>query len=587
MSDTTEVKPLHANEGIKASSRNLRGNLAAEFADTSTGNISDDSTQLIKFHGSYQQDDRDLRSERRKQKLDKAWQFMIRVRIPGGVCTPAQWLTLDRLSDSHANGTIKLTTRQAFQLHGIIKSAMKPTLQELNKELMDCIAACGDVNRNVMCNPNPHQSELHEEVYDWANRISLHLLPKTRAYHEIWLDEEKLTPDAEPEVEPIYGKTYLPRKFKIVVAVPPSNDVDIYAHDLGFIAISGPDGKLTGFNISVGGGMGMSHGKEETFPRIADVIGYASKDKLLQVAEEVVKLQRDFGDRTNRAHARLKYTIDDRGVEWFVNELNSRLGFKLEPVRPFSFDNNGDRYGWVQDHRGNSHLTVFIQNGRLRDVPGQMWRTALREVAKIHTGDFRLTANQNLVIGGVTPAQKPVVEGILKKYGLHESHLQTGLRLNSLACVSMPTCGLGLAESERYLPDLLNELDVIVDEAGLRHDAITIRMTGCPNGCARPYIAEIDLVGRAPGKDNLYLGGGFYGQRLNKLYRASLPDTEIANTLRPIIHRFAKERNEGERFGDFVIRAGYVAASDNGRDFHANLAPEAQPARPGSKPAGD
>lgn len=584
---TPEVKPLHANESIKAVSRNLRGTLADEFADCNTGNILEDTNQLLKFHGSYQQDDRDQRAERRAMKLEKAWQFMVRVRIPGGVCTPRQWLTLDRLADSHANGTLKLTTRQTIQLHGIIKSAVKPTMRELNQELLDCIAACGDVNRNVMCNPNPLQSELHEEVYDWATRLSLHLLPKTRAYHEIWLDEAPLTPEIEPEIEPIYGKTYLPRKFKIVVAVPPSNDVDIYAHDLGCIAIAGSNGRLTGFNLAVGGGMGMSHGKEATFPRLGDVIGYTPKKKLLQIAEEIVKIQRDFGDRNNRAHARLKYTIEDRGVEWFVTELTRRLGFEIEPARPFAFDHNGDRFGWIQNHRGDWHLTLFIQNGRLRDVPGQLWRSALREIAQHHTGDFRLTANQNLIIGGVTPDQKPVIEGILQGHNLHESHLQTGLRLHSLACVSLPTCGLGLAESERYLPTLLNELDAIVDEAGLRHDAITIRMTGCANGCARPYLAEIGLVGRAPGKYNLYLGGGFSGQRLNKLYRASLPDTEIARTLRPIIDQFAKERKVGEHFGDFVIRAGYVAATVNGRDFHASIAAATQPVRPDARPVAD
>ncbi len=566
-------KKLAANEGIKIRSNYLRGTIAEGLENLSTGSMSEDDQQLLKFHGTYQQDDRDLRPNRRKHKLEKAYSFMIRIRVPGGVATPHQWLETDRLATQFANGTIKLTTRQAFQFHGIIKSNLKRTIAEINQAAMDTIAACGDVNRNVMCNPNPYLSSVHEEVLKVSQQISDHLTPATRAYHEIWLDGEKIE-SSEEEVEPIYGKTYLPRKFKITVAVPPSNDVDIFANCLSFIAIV-EEGKLIGFNVAVGGGMGMTHGDEETYPRLADVIGFCTVEQVSDVAEKVVMVQRDYGDRTARKHARLKYTVDDRGADWFLAELNKYLGYELGPVREFVFEDNGDRYGWVEGVNGRYNLTLFIQGGRVLDTPTYPLRTGLREIAKVHDGDFRLTANQNLMIANVSPGNRPVIEKLLETYGIKDSHLKSGLRLNSLACVSLPTCGLALAEAERYLPDLLTELEEVIEEAGLRHDAITIRMTGCPNGCARPYISEIGFVGRSPGSYNVYLGGGFAGQRLSKLYRENFPGSEIKALLTPIIRKYSVERLEGERFGDFCIRAGYVAATEQGKDFHHNVQKEA------------
>ena len=564
---------LAANETIKIRSNYLRGTIKEGLADLSTGAMSEDDQQLLKFHGTYQQDDRDLRPNRRKHKLDKAYSFMIRIRVPGGVATPQQWLETDRLATQFANSTIKLTTRQAFQFHGIIKSNLKRTIAEINQAAMDTIAACGDVNRNVMCNPNPYLSEVHAEVLKVSQQISDHLTPATRAYHEIWLDGEKVK-SSEEDFEPIYGKTYLPRKFKITVAVPPSNDVDIYANCLSFIAIV-EGGKLVGFNVAVGGGMGMTHGAEDTYPRLADVIGFCTVDQVTDVAEKVVMVQRDFGCRSERKHARMKYTVDDHGPDWILAKLNEYLGYDLEPVREFKFEDNGDRYGWVEGVNGKWNLTLFIQGGRVLDTPSYPMRTGLREIAKIHDGDFRLTANQNLMIANITAAKRPEIEKLLEQYGIKDSHLESALRLNSLACVALPTCALSLAEAERYLPDLLTELEEIIEEAGLRHDAITIRMTGCPNGCARPYISEIGFVGRSPGCYNVYLGGGFAGQRLSKLYRENHPGTEIKELLAPIIRRYAKERNEGERFGDFCIRAGYVAATEQGKDFHKNVAAEA------------
>lgn len=567
MNDQTQAQHS-GTEIIKENSNYLRGTIEEGLADPITGAIAEDDTALLKFHGSYQQDDRDLRQERRKQKLEPAYQFMIRVRMPGGVCVPKQWLALDQIGNTYANGSLRLTTRQTFQLHGVLKRNLKSTMRTINDTLLDTIAACGDVNRNVMCNPNPYRSAVHAQVYEFAKKISEHLLPKTRAYHQIWLDEKPVvgTPDVDPE--PIYGKTYLPRKFKVVIAVPPSNDVDIYAHDLGFIAIVEKE-ELVGFNVTVGGGMGMTHSEPETYPRLADLIGFCKPEQVVQVAEHVVKTQRDFGDRSNRKHARLKYTIDDRGIDWFKDELEARLGWSLEPVRPFEFTDNGDHYGWVKGVNGKWHLTLFIENGRIRDHHGFPMMTGLREIAKVHTGDFRLTPNQNLMIANVDGKQKTKINALVQQYKLNGVEHYSTLRLNAMGCVALPTCGLAMAESERYLPSLITKLEEVMLGAGLRDDAITVRMTGCPNGCARPYIAEIGFVGKSVGHYNVYLGAGFAGDRLGKLYREGITEDKILAELTPIIQRYAKERQDGERFGDFVIRTGYVKEVKVGREFHA------------------
>ena len=567
-------KKLSANEHIKTASNYLRGTIVEGLADLSTGSMVEDDQQLLKFHGTYQQDDRDIRANRRKHKLEKAYSFMIRIRVPGGVATSHQWLETDRLATQYANGTIKLTTRQAFQFHGIIKTNLKRTIAEINQAAMDTIAACGDVNRNVMCNPNPYLSEIHAQALKAAQEISTHLTPQTRAYHEIWLDGEKIESSEEEDFEPIYGKTYLPRKFKITIAVPPSNDVDIYANCLSFIAIV-EAGVLVGYNVAVGGGMGSTHGNEATYPRIADVIGFCTPDQIVDVAEKVVLVQRDFGDRTDRKHSRFKYTVDDYGPDWILAKLNEYLGYELGPARDFKFEDNGDRYGWVEDANGNSHLTLYIAGGRVLDTPSYPMRTGLREIAKIHDGDFRLTANQNLIIANISPEMRPEIEKLLEQYGIKDSHLESALRLNSLSCVALPTCGLALAEAERFLPDLLTGLEESLEEYGLRHDAITIRMTGCPNGCARPFISEIGFVGRGPDHYNVYLGGGFAGQRLSKLYRDNISSAEIKPLLAPIFKHYASERIDGERFGDFCIRKGYVAATVQGPDFHKNVKAEA------------
>jgi sulfite reductase (NADPH) hemoprotein beta-component len=560
---------LSRNERIKEASNYLRGTLADGLRQEITGAITEDDAQLVKFHGMYLQDDRDLRPERTRKKMEKAFAFMIRVRVPGGVLTTAQWLALDRVARDYGNGTVRLTTRQSVQLHGVIKSNLRLTLHAIDAVLLNSIAACGDVNRNVMCNPNPHQSHAHAAVLELARAISDHLTPRTPAYREIWLDGERIAGGEDEVVEPIYGKTYLPRKFKIALAVPPSNDVDVFAHDLGFIAILDGNGHVQGWNVTVGGGMGMTHGEPETYPRTADIIGFCATRDVLTLAEAVVTVQRDWGDRGNRKHARLKYTIEDRGLDAFRAEVARRAGVKLDPVKPFVFTSTGDRYGWTEGEDGRGHLTLFIGNGRVRDAGADAQQcSALRRIAEFHDGDFRITANQNLIIASVPPERRAAVEQIAASNALMAP--RSGLHRNSMACVALPTCGLALAESERYLPDLLDALDERLAAHGLAPDEIVIRMTGCPNGCARPYLAEIGLVGKGPGRYNLYLGAAFDGSRLSKLYAEDVDHAAIVARLDPLFAAYAAGRELGEHFGDFVIRAGFVARTGNGRDFHAN-----------------
>lgn len=439
-------------EGIKERSNYLRGTLKEVMLDRMSAGIPEDDNRLMKHHGSYLQDDRDLRNERAKQKLEPAYQFMLRVRLPGGVATPEQWLVMDDLAQKNGNGTLKITTRQTFQMHGILKWNMKNTIQEIHATLLDTIAACGDVNRNVLCTSNPYQSEIHSEVYGWSKKLSDDLLPRTRAYHQVWLDEEVVagTPEIE-EVEPMYGPLYLPRKFKIGIAVPPENDIDVFSQDLALIAIV-EDGKLIGFNVGLGGGMGSSHGDKATYPQLAKVIGFCKPEQIYDVAEKTITIQRDYGNRSVRKNARFKYTVDRLGIETVKEELEHRLGWKLEEAKPFHFDHNGDRYGWEKGVNGKWHLTLFIQNGRVADFADYKLMTGLREIAKVHTGEFRLTTNQNLIIANVSTQKKKIITELIEQYGLTDGKYTSALRRSSMACVALPTCGLAMAEAERYLP---------------------------------------------------------------------------------------------------------------------------------------
>ena len=552
---------LGPDERMKADSDYLRGTIAEGLLDRITGAVPGDDVKLMKFHGIYQQDDRDLRDERRRQKLEPAFQFMIRVRLPGGVCTPAQWLKIDELARAYGGQTLRLTTRQTFQFHWVLKDNLRATIQGLHKALLDTIAACGDDTRGVMCTADPRQSALHAEIAALARRVSDHVIPKTRAYHEIWYGAERVA-TSEPE-EPFYGRTYMPRKFKIGFVIPPSNDIDVFSQDLGFIAIAGPNG-LEGFNVAIGGGMGRTDQAPATYPRLADVIGFVPRDQVIAVTEAVMAVQRDYGDRVDRSHARFKYTIDDKGLDWIVGKIVAGLGRELEPARPFAFASNGDSYGWIQSGDGRHDLTLFIENGRLSGPH----LDGLRDIAKIHGGTFRLTPNQNLIIAGVATEDRPAIEALLAEYDVADHGSKSALRLNSIACVAFPTCGLAMAESERYLPSLLTKIETLLAANGLMDEPITIRMSGCPNGCSRPYIAEIGLTGRAPGKYNLYVGGGFHGQRLNRMIRENIGEAAILETLGSLLGQFARERHPGERFGDFAIRAGHVRPVSEGRFFN-------------------
>jgi sulfite reductase (NADPH) hemoprotein beta-component len=558
------------NEAIKANSRFLRGTIADGLTRVETGALSDDDQQLTKFHGIYVQDDRDLRAERGRKKMEKAFIFMARMRVPGGVLTPAQWLSAEKIARERGNGTLRLTTRQTIQFHGIIKSNLRLAIQALNDAMLDTIAACGDVNRNVIARVNPWQSRSHAEVYGLADAIGTHLLPKSRAWHEIWIDGEQL-PGAEEEDEPIYGRTYMPRKFKIAVALPPNNDVDVFAHDLGFIAIE-EGGAIVGYNVVVGGGMGMTHGEPDTFPRTGDVVGFCTPDQAVNIAETVVTVQRDFGNRSDRKHARLKYTIERIGLAEFRTELERRLGYALAPAREFAFTGNGDRLGWAEGDDGRWHLTLFIENGRVRNQGDCQLLSGLHAIAELGIGRFILTPNQNMVIADVPAERRGEVDALVREYGLDVP--LSGLHRNALACVALPTCGLALAESERYLPNLISRLEEELDRVGLAQEDITIRMTGCPNGCARPYLAEIGLVGRSPGVYNLYLGGAFDGTRLNKLYRKDVDDDAIVASLTPLFRDYAERRSRGERFGDYAVRTGHIRPTVSGRTFHEDVAEE-------------
>ncbi|HEU0228948.1 MAG TPA: assimilatory sulfite reductase (NADPH) hemoprotein subunit [Burkholderiaceae bacterium] len=557
MSDT----PLSHLEHVKQDSRYLRGTIEQGLNDAVTGAISDDDNKLLKFHGSYQQDDRDIRDDRRRRKLEPAYAFMVRARLPGGILTPSQWLAFDHIATTWATRGLRITTRQTFQLHGILKRHLKPVMQAIHDAMATTIAACGDVNRQVVSSVNPLLSDQHQIVQDWTEKLSAHFLPRTRAYSEIWLDGKRV--DTEPsdpfEVEPIYGAAYLPRKFKIGIAIPPTNDVDVFSHDLGLIAII-ENGVLRGFNVAVGGGMGATHGDATTYPRLGSLIGFVSPDKVISLAEGVVTVQRDFGNRSERQHARLKYTVDRMGLDAFTAELEQRLGYALEPMRPYRFDSNGDRFGWIKGENDTWHLGLYVESGRLWDTDSLKLLTGMREIARVHKGLFRLTCNQNLIIAGVADADKAGIDALVREYGLDDYTRSPEVHRQAIACVALPTCGLAMAESERYAPVLLGKVHGLLDKHSLGDAPILLRISGCPNGCSRPYLGEIALVGRAIGRYDLRLGANFTGERLNVPYRENITEPEILDALDALFASYADQRHDAEKFGDFLVRSGVIPA---------------------------
>lgn len=576
MTDSTQANgplivegKLADNERLKGESNFLRGTIEQDLSDAVTGGFNGDNFQLIRFHGMYQQDDRDIRAERTKQKLEPLHNVMLRARMPGGIIKPEQWLAIDKFAaDKTMYGSIRLTTRQTFQFHGVLKPNIKLMHQTLNSIGIDSIATAGDVNRNVLCTTNPVESELHQEAYEWATKISEHLLPKTRAYAEIWLDGEKLEgPNGEETEEPILGSNYLPRKFKTTVVIPPQNDVDVHANDLNFVAIA-DNGKLVGFNVLVGGGLAMTHGDKSTYPRRADDLGFVPLANTLDVAAAVVTTQRDWGNRVNRKNAKTKYTLDRVGTDVFKAEVEKRAGVSFEESRPYEFTGRGDRIGWVEGFDGKHHLALFIENGRLLDYPGKPLKTGVAEIAKIHKGDFRMTANQNLIVADVAAEDKAQIEEIARAHGLMDDGVSKQ-RQDSMACVAFPTCPLAMAEAERYLPGLVDDVETILAKHELADDSIILRVTGCPNGCGRAMLAEIGLVGKGPGKYNMHLGGNLAGTRVPKMYKEGLGEQEILTEIDTLVARWASEREANEAFGDFVIRVGIIAeVKVSKRDFH-------------------
>jgi sulfite reductase (NADPH) hemoprotein beta-component len=565
---TVEGK-LSDNERLKKQSNRLRGTITEDLGDDVTGGFTADNFQLIRFHGMYQQDDRDIRAERQKQKLEPLHNVMLRARLPGGVITPKQWVEIDKFAaDYSIYGSIRLTTRQTFQFHGVLKPHIKSMHQTLNATGIDSIATAGDVNRNVLCTSNPIESAVHQQAWEWAAKISEHLLPKTNAYAEIWLDGEKV--DSTQEDEPILGNNYLPRKFKTTVVIPPQNDVDVHANDLNFVAIADGD-TLIGFNVLVGGGLAMTHGDHSTFPRKADDFGFITLDKTLDVAAAVVSTQRDWGNRVNRKNAKTKYTLERVGVETFKREVEKRANVTFAKSRPYEFTSRGDRFGWVEGIDGNHHLTLFIENGRILDFPNKPLKTGMLEIANVHQGDFRLTANQNLIVAGVPTDQKSTIEAIAIKYGLLRADTSKQ-RQDSMACVSLPTCPLAMAEAERYLPDAVTQIEGMLEKHGVAQQSIIYRVTGCPNGCGRAMLAEVGLVGKGPNKYNLHLGGNREGTRIPRMYRENISDTEIMQILDDLIEQWAKNKWANEAFGDYVVRVGVVKpVLDSARDFYDEL----------------
>lgn len=555
----SQEKPLSPIEKIKTSSDGLRGTLKESLLDEHTGAIREQDEALIKFHGMYQQDDRDKRAERASKKLDRLYSFMLRLRIPGGLMTAGQWVAAHHIAGKYSTGVIKITTRQTIQLHGILKGTIKPTIKDFSSVALDSIAACGDVNRNVLCSPHPKQSALHDEIFEYADILSTLFLPKTRAYYEIWLDEEKIAERSEEDS--LYQDRYLPRKFKIAIAIPPNNDVDVLANDLGLIAIIN-NGKLEGFNVAVGGGLSSTHGNPNNYARVATVIGFVdTKEKLLKVATEVITVQRDFGNRSDRKLARLKYTVDNMTVEGFKAELQKRLDFPLQEAKPYTFTERTDYYGWEQCHKGLWHYTVFVENGRILDDEQFALKTALLEIAELNKSSFRFTANQNIIISDINEADKASVNAILEKYAIiNHTNNASAFRKNAMACVALPTCPLALAEAQRYLPTLIDKIEPLLEKNGLADANIISRMTGCPNGCGRSAISEIGFIGTAAGKYNLQLGGDHEGYRLNSTYKESLDESQILNELDSLFALYKKEQLEGESFGDFTVRKQFVKA---------------------------
>jgi sulfite reductase (ferredoxin) len=553
-----EEKKLTAVEVIKSESQFLRGSIVEDLASDSD-QFAKPNTQLLKFHGTYQQDNRDERGKK-DGKSTKNYSMMTRTRIPGGRMTADQFLAHLDICDELGNSTMKITTRQTLQLHGILKSDLRETMQRIDRVQLSTLAACGDVNRNVMCCPAPYKNPVYDELRRLSDALKDHLAPSTKAYYELWLrddssGEETLLAGGEPDVEPIYGPTYLPRKFKIAIALPEDNCVDIYTNDLGFLAVV-RDGSVIGYNVLVGGGLGTTPSAKKTFPALAKRLGFVTPDQACMVAEAVVKTQRDHGDRGDRKTARMKYLIAEKGLEWFKEKVEEHYGASIEPCTEDDVHGFNDHLGWDEQGDGKWFYGLNVENGRLFDDEERQWKKCMREICSELNPGICLTAHQSILFTDLEESQKSQLEEIIRRNGIPLSNEISTVRRWSMACVALPTCGLAVTESERVLPDLMDQLEVRLSKLGLDHEAFTVRMTGCPNGCARPYNADIGLVGKTKGKYTVFLGGQLLGKRLGTIYKDLVPFEELSDVLTPIFAAFKAHREDDETFGDFCHRAG-------------------------------
>ena len=556
-------------EEIKAESHALRGDIQKTlFADAS--HFSEEEYQLLKFHGTYQQDDRDQRVSRKKQHLDKAWIFMVRSKMPGGALTAEQYLAHDRIAGELGNNTLRITTRQGFQLHGVLKGDLQECIHRINLSGITTWGACGDVVRNTVAPAAPFKDEAHLDAQRLAKELSDTFLAKTSAYAEIWLNGEPLNADSTND-EPIYGKLYLPRKFKIGIGIPPRNDVDIYTQDLGFISHQ-QNGRVEGYTVVAGGGFGMSHGKTETFPALAQPLFYIAREHAVKAAVAVVTTQRDFGNRTDRKQARLKYLINERGIGWFRDEVRKRLDVPVEPAKEVTWNTVSDLLGWHEQGDGKLLCGIWIEEGRIKDTEERRWRSAFREIAQKFGLPIRLTTNCNIIFHEIEPSLKSQIAEILDQHGIPKPADLTETRRLAQACVALPTCGLALAESERVFHLVLDKIDEVLKEFDLRDEPILIRMTGCPNGCARPYNADISFVGRAPGKYAFYVGGSVTGERLVGMHEKTVAIEDIPSRVRELIEEFVNNRQGGENFTTYWGRTHVNGAAPTPGQFHAEFA---------------
>jgi sulfite reductase (ferredoxin) len=554
MADVVGSKVEHA----KAASRFLRGSISAALADAEPA-FSAENYLLLKFHGIYQQDNRDVRTDRRRQGLDVDTICMVRVSIPGGILESEQYLVMDRLSDAVGDGTLRITTRQGIQFHFVHKADLPTLIATLNDHLVTTLGACGDVVRNTTCCPAPLAGQHRAGISEHARRVARHFRPRTRAYYQIWLDGEQAVtaevPGEVPGEEPLYGSVYLPRKFKIGFAAPNDNCVDVFTNDVGVIPVV-EDGELRAFTLLVGGGMGKSHTNPDTFPRLADPLTTVHPDELIEVLEAIVKVHRDDGDRHNREHARLKYLVEEWGVDRIRDQVSANLGRPLAPAEPFTLDHADDHLGWHEQFDGRWFLGIKVENGRIADREGERLRSALRTVVERFGAGVRFTSREDALLTDIDAEDRDAVDVVLREHGVVPVEQLVAIRRNSFACPALPTCGLALTESERVMPEVLDAVAGELAALGLGDLDVHVRMTGCPNGCARPYTAEIGLVGRGKKSYDIHLGGETVGVRLNRVFAENVPRDELAGVLRPVLAHYRAARGADERFGDFCHRLG-------------------------------